>query len=125
MLFVLLPFVIIKFIKDIRILLGIFAASGAGYYFLALFIFGRGHIITILYPLVSLVLIYIYQVAYGYILEAVEKRKLKSAFKKYVDPKLVDKLIESGEANSDEVGVKKNIAVVFVDVRGFTPMTKR
>jgi len=120
----LLLFVIIRFIKDIRILLGVFAVLGAGYYFSALFIFGKGYIITLIYPLFSLVIIYIYQVVYGYILEAIEKRKLKSAFKKYVDPKLVDKLVESGEANSNEVGVKKNIAVLFVDVRGFTPMTE-
>jgi len=122
--FVILAVVIIQLIKDIRVLLGVFAVLGVGYYFLAVYIFGRGYITTLLYPLFSLVIIYIYQVVYGYILEAIEKRKLKSAFKKYVDPKLVDKLIESGEANSNEVGVKKNIAVLFVDVRGFTPMSE-
>ena len=124
LLFILLAAVIIQFIKDIRILLGIFAGLGVGYYFFALYIFEKSYITTLLYPLFSLVIIYIFQVVYGYILEALEKRKLKSAFKKYVDPKLVDKLIENGEANSNEVGVKKNIAVVFVDVRGFTPMTE-
>ena len=122
--FILLPFVIIRLIKDIRLLLLVFVITGAGYYFTALYVFGRGYILTLLYPLFSLVIIYIYQVVYGYVLEAVEKRKLKTAFKKYVDPKLADKLIESGEANSNEVGVKKNIAVLFVDVRGFTPMSE-
>ena len=122
--FILLPFVIIKLIKDIRILLLIFVITGAAYYFIALYIFGRGYILPILYPILSLVIIYIYQVVYGYILEAIEKRKLKTAFRKYVDPKLADKLIDSGEANSNEVGVKKNISVLFVDVRGFTPMSE-
>ena len=32
--------------------------------------------------------------------------------------------METGEANSDEVGVLKDIAVLFVDIRGFTPMTE-
>jgi adenylate cyclase len=122
--FILVLFFIIKAVKDIRILLPIFAVIGVGYYFGILFIFSQGYILTILYPLLVLAVIYIYQVIYGYILEAIEKRKLKNAFQKYVDPKLADKLIETGEANSDEVGMRKNIAVLFVDVRGFTPMSE-
>jgi adenylate cyclase len=121
--FILVTLVLAKF-TDMRILLGVLAALGAGYYFAALYIFRNGYILSLLYPLFSLAALYIYQVVYGYILETFEKRKLKSAFKKYVDPKLVDKLIEGREADSNEVGVKKNIAVMFVDVRGFTPMTE-
>ena len=50
--------------------------------------------------------------------------RLRNVFNKYVDPKLVDILIESDEAEMDEVGKKKHIAVLFVDVRGFTPMSE-
>ena len=32
--------------------------------------------------------------------------------------------MKSGEANSDEVGVKKDIAVLFVDIRGFTKISE-
>ncbi|MCL2221642.1 MAG: adenylate/guanylate cyclase domain-containing protein [Oscillospiraceae bacterium] len=111
---------------DIRIVLGIFAVVGLCYYFAALFVYSNHYyVLPILAPLVGLVVVFIYQMIYGYVLHAIEKNKLRGTFKKYVDPKLVDALIESGEADSDGVGKKKHIAVVFVDVRGFTPMTEK
>jgi len=109
---------------DIRLVFGIFAAFSVGYIFLAWFLYERGHISFLIYPVLSVMTVYVYKLVYRYILGALEKQRIKGAFKKYVDPKLVDKLMESGEAHSDEVGVKKNIAVLFVDVRGFTPMTE-
>ena len=121
--FILLAVVLAK-LMDIRILLAVLVAAGAGYYFLALLVFDSGYILTLVYPLVAMAVIYIYQVVYAYISEAAEKLKLKSAFRKYVDPQLADRLVGSGEADSNEVGVQKNIAVMFVDVRGFTPMSE-
>jgi adenylate cyclase len=108
----------------IRLMLAAYAVVSVFYYFLAQHLFGQGIIVTLFYPAFAIVLIYIYQLVYGYVLEVFEKQKVKAAFKKYVDPKLVDKLVDSGEANSDEIGVKKDIAVLFVDVCGFTSMTE-
>jgi adenylate cyclase len=115
---------IIAEFMDVRWLLVIFAVLGVGYYFLAAWMYDKGYILFLLYPLAALVVTYIYQLIYGYIINAVEKTRLRATFKKYVDPELVDKLIESGEANSDSVGQRRHIAVMFVDVRGFTPMTE-
>ena len=109
---------------DIRIALAVFAVMATAHPFLGSFLFKRGYIVALIYPIFALAFIYIYHLIYGYILETLEKRKIKDAFKKYVDPKLVDKLVESGEANSNEAGILKDIAVLFVDVRGFTPMTE-
>jgi len=109
---------------DIRVFLGIMAALSAGYVFTALWLFGVGYIAPVLYPVVTLVVLYLYHLIYGYVIERLEKQEVKRAFKKYVDPNLVDKLMETGEAHSNEVGVKKDVAVLFVDVRGFTPMTE-
>lgn len=122
---ILLLALILAEFTDIRLLLALLAALGVGYYFLAVAMFGRGYILTLIYPPAALVIVYVYQLVYGYIQSAREKARLRGTFKKYVDPKLVDKLIESGEADSDAVGVKRPIAVLFVDVRGFTPMTER
>ncbi len=98
----------------------------------ALYVFGTrllydnvGYITTLIYPVGGVLTIYIFSVAVKYILERIEKQKIKSIFQKYVDPKLVDKLIESGEADNNDVGKAKDIAVLFVDVRGFTPMSER
>ncbi len=84
-----------------------------------------GYITTLIYPIGGVMTIYIFSVAVKYILERIEKQKIKGIFQKYVDPKLVEKLIESGEADNNDVGKTKDIAVLFVDVRGFTPMSER
>ena len=109
---------------DIRIALVIFVVMGVGYYFAALQIYQQGYVLPLLTPLLAIAIVFLYQLVYEYVLQALEKGRLRSTFKKYVDPKLVDALIESGEADSNEVGRKKHIAVLFVDVRGFTPMTE-
>ena len=111
---------------DIKIWLVTFIVFAVSYYFIALGIFNRMYfVLPILGPPLILGVIAIYQLIYGYILHVYEKGKLRSAFMKYVDPKLVNKLIETGEADSNEVGSKRHIAVLFVDVRGFTPMTEK
>ena len=111
-------------ILEIRVLLVSFTMLAAGYVFAALRLFTHGYILSLIYPVAALIFIYLYRLVYGYILETLEKRRIRETFKKYVDPKLADQLVESGEANSSEVGVEKDIAVLFVDVRGFTPMTE-
>ena len=110
---------------DYRIVIGIFVALGVAYFFAVQFVYTNMYIVMpVLTPLAALGMIAAYQTVYEIILQNLEKGKLKSTFKKYVDPKLVDVLVKSGEADSNQVGKKKDIAVVFVDVRGFTPMTE-
>ena len=109
---------------DIRLTMVLFLLLGAGYYVLAQAIFHKGYLLPIFIPLLALGMIFIYQLVYGYILHMLEKLHIRSIFKKYVDPKLADKLLDDMQANINAVGVKRHIAVLFVDVRGFTPMTE-
>ena len=110
---------------DYRIVLAIFAVFGAAYFFAVQHVYSNMFIVMpILAPLAALGVIAAYQTVYENVLQTIEKGKLKSTFQKYVDPKLVDVLVKSGEADSNQIGKKKDIAVVFVDVRGFTPMTE-
>ena len=109
---------------DIRVVLLVFLVMIAGYIFGVIWIFGQGWVLPVLYAPLGLVIIFAYHLIYGYVLNAIEKGRLRSTFKKYVDPKLVDALIASGDADSDEVGSKKHISILFVDVRGFTTMAE-
>jgi adenylate cyclase len=111
-------------LADIRAALAVYVLGGVGYVYIARLLYDGGIVMSLLYVPVILAVVLVYQLVYGYILSSLEKARLRSTFKKYVDPKLVDKLIESGEADSNAVGVKKHIAVLFVDVRGFTPMSE-
>ena len=109
---------------DIRISSPLLVVIGVGYFFAAMWIFGQGYVLPLLSPLLALAVVFLYQLVYQYVLQVVEKGRMRDIFKKYVDPKLVDVLIASVEAESNAVGRKKHIAVLFVDVRGFTPMTE-
>ena len=112
-------------ILDIRITLVISLTAAILYYFLAFFMYEQGYLLPVLAPLLSIFVVFLYQLSYGYVLQAIEKSRMRNTFKKYVDSELVDALIEAGETDSDAVGQRKNIAVLFVDVRGFTPMAEK
>lgn len=71
-----------------------------------------------------LLLIWAYKMIGGYVMEAVKRRKTLAAFKKYVAPQVVDGLSKKGEFHITLGGEKKQIAVLFVDIRGFTPLSE-
>jgi adenylate cyclase len=87
-------------------------------------LYGAGIETPLVYPLLSIILIYAVKLVLGYLLEAVKRRKAIGAFKKYVAPEVVDELAKSGDFEIKLGGEKKDIAVLFVDIRGFTPMSE-
>ena len=54
-----------------------------------------------------------------------EKVRIRNSFRKYIDPKLADAVLMNSGENSDTVGKKQHIAVLFADVRGFTSFTEQ
>ena len=74
-------------------------------------------------PLV-LVLVYLYQVMAGYLGEVMKRRKVMNAFKKYVAPQVVEEISRKGDFEMVLGGENRHIAVLFVDIRGFTPMSE-
>ena len=95
----------------------------AGYVFLNKWLFNGGFVLSLLYPPVSAAALFVFVVIFNYITERLEKQKIKDMFKKYVDPKLVDELINA-DMTDGKIGMKKHFAVLFVDIRGFTPMSE-
>jgi len=96
----------------------------AGYILINRLLFNGGTIMTLIYPPLSAVVLYAFSVIYNYMIERAEKKKIKGMFQKYVDPKLVDVLIKTDSTHGG-IGMKKHFAVLFVDIRGFTPMSER
>jgi len=111
-------------ILDIRMLLVLFVTVGIAYAFLARLVFTLGYVLPVLVPLLVLGLVFIYYLVYKYILQTLEKIHLRSVLGKYVAPELVDSLIKSNEIDSNAVGHKKHVAIMFVDVRDFTPIAE-
>lgn len=52
------------------------------------------------------------------------KREIERAFKKYVAPQVVSKIAKSGTYELKLGGETRDIAVMFVDIRGFTPLSE-
>ena len=109
---------------NIRISLIVYAIAGVVYYFVAVYLFRGGHIIPLLLPLTVLGLVGAYQFVYSLVLRSIERTRVRNSFSKYLDPKLTDALIADQGLDTQEIGKKRNIAVLFVDVRGFTQMAE-
>jgi len=81
-------------------------------------------IIPGVYLLVFIFLDYIFALIIKYVSESVQKRKIASAFRKYVAPQVVDGIMKSGQYKITLGGENRDIAVLFVDIRGFTPLSE-
>jgi adenylate cyclase len=83
-----------------------------------------GIIMNILFPLFTLVIVYIALVVIYYRTEVRSRKWITSVFGKYVSPVVIDTLIK----NPDQLnlgGEKRNITIFFSDIRGFTPISEK
>lgn len=84
----------------------------------------NGYTVSQLYFLLILFFIVIYFIIAKYFGEKLHRKKVLATFKKYVAPQIVDKLAKDGGFELKLGGEKRDIAVLFVDIRGFTPMSE-
>ncbi|MBO4701792.1 MAG: adenylate/guanylate cyclase domain-containing protein [Lachnospiraceae bacterium] len=88
-------------------------------------LFTKGDIILPgVYLLLFIFLDYLFALIIKYFSEAIAKRKIASAFRKYVAPQVVDGIMKSGQYKIALGGENRDIAVLFVDIRGFTPLSE-
>lgn len=78
---------------------------------------------TILLP-ICLLIIYLMQVVRGYLTEIMRRRRVINVFKQYVAPQVVDKISKDRDFELVIGGENRHIAVLFVDIRGFTTMSE-
>lgn len=96
----------------------------AGYWFLSGCMYEQGYVYPVLYPIAASGICYIAQVALHYIQERRAKKHLQSVFGRYVSDSVVLNIVKGGEDALKLGGQKKDIAVLFCDVRGFTPLSE-
>lgn len=84
----------------------------------------NGTAISLIYMPILLIISYIYCLAVGYILESIKRKKVINAFKKYVAPEVVDEIAKKGDFKIKLGGENRDVAVLFVDIRGFTTMSE-
>lgn len=84
----------------------------------------RGTLYPPFFFLFGLLICYIIAVGFNYWFEWYTKKHVTNIFKQYVDPKVMDTLIQSTQENLHTVGSTSDIAVLFVDLRGFTTISE-
>lgn len=84
----------------------------------------NGYIFPLLYPLAAVILCFVCQIGWQYVLERLAKKHVETVFGRYVSSSVVNGIIKGGEEALKLGGQKKDIAVLFVDIRGFTPMSE-
>ncbi len=84
----------------------------------------NGHSFNLIYfPLIT-VLSFGYALAINYVEEQAKRKKVLNAFRKYVAPQIVEEIAKKGDFNIKLGGENRDIAVLFVDIRGFTTMSE-
>jgi adenylate cyclase len=73
--------------------------------------------------LVLILLIFVFNMAYGFLVEARGRRQITGLFGQYVPPELVDEMSKDPEKFSME-GESREMTVLFTDVRGFTTISE-
>lgn len=85
----------------------------------------NGIIVSIIYPLFSIILLYLICLIWNYIFEILKRKRITESFKKYVAPQVVESLVKDGIDELKLGGNKREIAVLFVDIRGFSTMSEK
>ncbi len=83
-----------------------------------------GYYVNILVPLLMAVLISIYNLIMRYTVAVRNQYAMEDVFKKYVDESVVSELGKDGQIKARIGVVRKDIAVLFVDIRGFTSLSE-
>ena len=75
------------------------------------------------YPLLTMLIVYTAVTLYRYIVEEREKRKIRGAFSFYVTPSVVNEMLKYPD-KLKLGGDKKELSVLFSDIRGFTSLAE-
>lgn len=98
----------------------ILCAIGGGY-----IAYNAGFVMHALWIPLGVFSLYLVSIAMRYVRSVLEKQQVTRTFERYVAPEIVQEILKEGTENLSLGGRLCDIAVLFVDVRGFTTMSER
>lgn len=110
--------------RHIILMTAMWVLGTAGYIAFARAAYHQGAVLHLIYIPLSVTVICIYWVAVNYITAAMDKRRVTGMFKRYVAPEIVNEILKEGTDSLELGGKLTEIAVLFVDLRGFTAMSE-
>ena len=79
---------------------------------------------NLVYPLLTMMTIYLGITVYRYVTEEREKRRVRGAFQHYLNPSVVNEILKD-PSKLKLGGDRKNLSVLFSDIRGFTSISEK
>lgn len=107
------PWMIVLWIGTVALWLGICVGA-----------YELGYVLQTLYVPLAATVAFIISVAANYIRASREKRHITATFGRYVDPAVLPELLKQENTEEALRGRMVDIAVLFVDIRGFTTMSE-
>ncbi|MBQ3378430.1 MAG: CHASE2 domain-containing protein [Clostridia bacterium] len=95
-----------------------------GFIVLSALLYKAGVVLHVMWVPMSATAVFIASVALNYMRAQKEKRRVSDTFGRYVDPAIIQQLLDRGGEELELGGKMYNIAVLFVDIRGFTTMSE-
>ena len=86
--------------------------------------FARGFWIPVTVPALAIVFAFVGDLAWKYVVEGREKRKVKKLFSRYVSKDVFDQLV-ANPSLAALGGARRHMTVLFSDIRGFTTMSEK
>ena len=114
-------------VPRLKAVTGIFAFLVAIGAFIAinLFVFFRFNIwMNLTYPLLTMIAIYFGVTIYRYVTEEREKKKIRGAFQYYLTASVINEMLKD-PTKLKLGGDKKDLSVLFSDIRGFTTISEK
>ncbi len=88
-------------------------------------LYSIGIVFQVIYPIITVVFLYILTLGFNYLEQLRERKRITGIFGKYVAPQVVKQILSDGEESLKLGGTRRYISVLFVDIRGFTPLSEK
>ena len=110
--------------RRVRVSTAIWIALGAGWVLLCRGLYEAGWVLHVLWVPAGVTVLYAGCLAANYVQAALERQRVTRTFRRYVAPEIVTELLAAGPGALMPGGRRCDIAVLFVDIRGFTTMSE-
>lgn len=111
--------------RRVRVSTALWLSIGACWVLLCRGMYEAGVVLHVLWVPAGVTVLYAGCLAANYVQAALERQQVTRTFRRYVAPEIVTELLNAGPDALHPGGTKCEIAVLFVDIRGFTTMSEK